>query len=238
MIAFLAALVQATTPVQAPLLNGALIHDDRACYTISSTREGASTPVGLTWQTIEHIDFGDRPALRVVVHQSVNGGAFDMKDTFTLDAAALKPIRLENDRKGERHVTLDYASDRVVGTRIEDGVSRPVDVALPNTVHEGNLFGVTFAALPLADGATFSIPLYQYDKGLSAFEVRVTGYEVVATSQGPVEAWTLDVLTGPGLATVYLIAKADRRELGYRSARGSQMLGGDCSALMEASSGG
>ena len=238
MIELLAALAQATTPVHAPLLNGALIHDDRACYMISSTRDGASTPVGLTWQTIEHVDVGGRPALRVVVHQSVNGGAFDMTDAFTLDTAELKPIRLENDRKGERHVTLDYASDRVVGIRLEHGVSQPVDVALPDAVSEGNLFGVTFAALPLAAGATFSIPFYQYDKGLGAFSVKVTGDEVVATPQGPIEAWTLEVSTGPGPTTTYLIAKADHRELGYRSARGSQALGGDCSALMEASSGG
>jgi len=221
---------------QAPLLDGGLIHDDRACYTISMTREGVSTPVGVTWQTVEHSQADGRPALRVVVHQSVNGGAFDMRDAFTLDAATLRPIRLENDRKGQRHVTLDYTADRVVGTRVEDGASQPVDVALTAPVWEGNLFGVTFAALPLAPGAVFSVPFYQYDKGLGAFAVQVTGDETVATRDGPVEAWTLDVSPGAGPALTYLIAKADRRELGYRSPRGGQMLGGDCSAL-ETSSG-
>ena len=218
-----------------PILDGALIRDDRACYTISMSRDGASTPIGVTWQTIDHIDVEGRPRLRVVVHQSVNGGAFDMRDAFLLDPETLRPVRLENDRQGQRHVTLDYTADRVVGTRIEDGTSRPVDVALPHPVWEGNLFGVTFAALPLAAGAAFSLPFYQYDKGLGAFLVRVTGDETVETPDGPVDAWALEVSTGDGPPAVYLIAKADRRELGYRSARGGQALGGDCSALMTAS---
>ena len=38
---------------QTPLLDGGLIHDNRACYTISMTRDGVSTPVGVTWQTVE-----------------------------------------------------------------------------------------------------------------------------------------------------------------------------------------
>ena len=222
---------------QAPVLDGSLIRDDRSCYTISMTREGVSTPVGVTWQTIERLDADGSPVLRVVVHQRVNGGAFDMRDVFTLEAATLRPVRLENDRQGRRHVTLDYTADRVVGTRVEDGASQPVDVALPEPVWEGNLFGVTFAALPLAPGATFTIPFYQYDKGLGAFAVQVTGEEVAATPDGPVDAWTLSVSTGPGPALTYLIAKADRRELGYRSPRGGQTLGGDCSAL-DASPGG
>ncbi|HEX8471419.1 MAG TPA: hypothetical protein VF633_09920 [Brevundimonas sp.] len=236
MIELLASLIHA--PAQGFQLDGSLIRDDQSCYTITMTRDGASTPVGVTLQTIDRVQLQGRPALRIVVHQSVNSGAFDMRDTFTLDAATLAPIRLENDRKGQRHVTLDYAADRVIGSRLEDGVSKPVDVALPGTVWEGNLFGVTFAALPLAAGATFSIPFYQYDKGVGAFAVRVAGEEVVTTPQGPVDAWTLDVSTGAGPGMTYLIAKADRRELGYRTPRGGQTLGGDCSALIEASSGG
>lgn len=225
------------TLIEAPRLDGALIRDDRACYTISRTLDGTSTPVGVTWQTIEHVQLNGQAVLRVVVHQSVNGGAFDMRDTFTLAADTLRPIRLENDRKGQRHVTLDYAPDRVVGNRIEGGAPQPVDVALPEAVWDGNLFGVTFAALPLATGTTFRIPFYQYDKGVGAFEIRVTGEEVLTTPEGPVEAWTLEVSPGAGQTLTYLIAKTGRRELGYRHPRGGQTLGGDCSALMEASAG-
>lgn len=231
MIELLAALAQE------PSMDGTLIRDDRACYTISMVREGAATPIGVTWQTIEHVEVDGQPRLRVIVHQRVNGGAFDMRDTFLLDAATLRPIRLENDRKGERHVTLDYAPDRVTGSRVDAGAPQPIEVALPGPVWEGNLFGVAFAALPLTAGATFTIPYFQYDKGLGEFSVKVTGQETVETPQGAIDAWVLEASPGAGAPITYLIAKSDRRELGYRSARGAQTLGGDCSALERASAG-
>lgn len=237
MIALLAGLLLGAS--QGPAPDGSRIHEDRACYTITMNRGGIETPMGVTWQTIERATVGGRAVLRVVVHQRVAGGAFDMRDAFLLDAATLRPIRLENDRKGERHVTLTYGADAVTGERVEDGAVHEVDVALPGPVWEGNLFGVTFGALPLAAGATFEVPFYQYDKGLGAFRVRVTGEETVTTPDGPVAAWVLDVSTGgDGPPLTYLIGKADGRELGYRSARGGQSLGGDCSALMTASNGG
>ncbi|WP_439470555.1 DUF3108 domain-containing protein [Brevundimonas sp.] len=223
---------------QGPSLDGTRVHEDRACYTISMNRGGVETPMGVTWQTIERTVVDGRPVLRVVVHQRVGGGAFDMRDTFLLDAGTLRPIQLENDRKGERHVTLTYGADAVTGERVEDGAVHEVDVALPGPVWEGNLFGVTFAALPLRAGATFEVPFYQYDKGLGAFNVRVTGEEAVTTPEGPVDAWVLDVTAGgEGPPLTYLIAKTGGRELGYRSARGGQTLGGDCSPLMTASNG-
>ena len=237
MIALLAGLLLGAS--QGPLPDGTRIHEDRACYTITLNRGGVETPMGVTWQTIERATVEGRAVLRVVVHQRVAGGPFDMRDTFLMDAATLRPIRLENDRKGERHVTLDYADGRVTGSRTEADGAHAVDAALPGPVWEGNLFGVTFAALPLAAGATFEVPFYQYDKGLGAFSVRVTGEETVTTPEGPVDAWVLDVSTGgEGPPLTYLIGKADGRELGYRSARGGQSLGGDCSALMTASNGG
>jgi len=229
MIALLLAL--ASDPASVPL-DARRIHDDRSCYAITMTRGEQSAPIGVTWQTIEHIDHQGRSALKVVVHQRIQGGAFDMRDTFWLDAATLVPIRLENDRKGERHVTLDYAPGRITGSRARDGAAQPVDLAAATPVYEGNLYGVTFAALPLQAGAAFTVPTYQYDKGFGAFWVRVTGEETVATPDGPVQAWTVEASSGDGPPLTYLISKADARELGYRSARGGQTLGGDCSDLM------
>jgi hypothetical protein len=173
-----------------------------------------------------------RPVLRIVVHQSVNGGAFDMRDVFTLDAATLRPLRLENTRKGVTHIRAVYGPDRITGERHEaGGTTAAIDVPLTGPVWDGNLFGLTFAALPLAEGATFVLPYWQYDKGFGDFTVRVTGSETVQTPAGPVEAWVLDAGPSPESRLTYLIGKTDHRELGYRAGPGSQMLGGDCSAL-------
>lgn len=240
MLSLLIALAPALVQNPAAVPDGARPAETRTCYTFNMTRDGASQPAGVTWQTVERTVRDGRPVLEIVVHQSMNGGAFDMRDEFVLDAATLRPLSLVNRRKGEVHVSVTYADDRITGERIENGAVQPIDVPLDGPVWEGNLFGPTFAALPLAEGAEFRLPYWQYDKGFGQFSVQVTGSRTVETGAGPVEAWVLAVT--PGLETApgqeqpvtYLISKADPRELSYSVAGFSQTPGGDCSALESA----
>lgn len=231
LLALLAALA-VSDPAVVP--EGSRLAEGEACYVINAMRDGVAQPIGVAWQTVERGEENGRAVLRVTVHQRV-GDRFDMRDRFTLDANDLRPITLINDRLGAVHVEAAYADDRITGQRIDDGETKPIDVALDGPLWEGNLFGLTFAALPLAEGASFELPYWQYDKGFGAFSVSVTGLETVETPDGPVEAWVLDAGSSPDSRMTYLISKADNRELGYRSPRGSQMLGGDCSALKAAS---
>jgi len=46
-----------------------------------------------------------------------------------------------------------------------------------------NLWGVTFAALPLRERGTYTLPLWQYDKGFGTFTVRVLGSKIVDPRQ-------------------------------------------------------
>ena len=194
-------------------------------------RDGAARPVGITWQTVERDTVDGRPVLRIVVHQRVGDGAFDMRDEFLLEAATLRPISLENTISGQVHIRLEYQPDRIIGERIENGENTPIDVPLTGPVWEGNLFGQTFAALPLAEGAEFSLPYWQYDKGFGSFSVKVVGRETVRTPDGRIEAWVVEAGAEPGRTLTYLISTSGNRELGYRAAQGSQALGGDCSSL-------
>lgn len=230
MLTLLAALaLQTAAPAVVP--DGGRLSEERKCFTLTMTRDGASRPIGVTWQTVERDTVEGRPVLRVVVHQSVNGGAFDMRDEFLLEAASLRPISLVNTRQGQVHVRLAYGPDRITGEKIEGGVSTPIDVPLTGPVWEGNLFGQTFAALPLAEGAEFSLPYWQYDKGFGTFSVRVTGTETVRTPDGRIEAWVVEAGPDEQRGLTYLISTSGNRELGYRAAQGSQALGGDCSSL-------
>ncbi|MBU1384585.1 MAG: DUF3108 domain-containing protein [Alphaproteobacteria bacterium] len=232
MLSLLFALAPALLQDRAAVPDGARLAEGGTCYTLSMTRGEVTRPIGVTWQSVARTLRDGRPVLEIVVHQSVNGGAFDMRDEFVLDAATLRPISLTNRRKGEVHVRAAYGADRITGERTgEDGAVTPIDVPLEGPVWEGNLFGLTFAALPLAEGAEFSLPYWQYDKGFGRFSVRVTGSETVETPSGAVEAWVVEAAPGADAPLRYLIGKADHRELSYRAAQGAQTLGGDCSAL-------
>jgi hypothetical protein len=211
---------------------GSRLRADAACYTIFSGKEGQEQVIGVTSQTIAGDRIGGRKVWRIVVHQRLAGGRFDMRDVFVLDARTLQPLTLQNSRNGKPHARLDYRPGRVTGSLWDQaGVPHSVDQPLSGPVWEGNLFGPTFAVLPLAAGARFEVPFYQYDKGLGTFTVFVKGRKIVQTPTGPVDAWVLDAGAGSDERLEYLIAKKSRRELGYRASEGSQQLGGDCSGL-------
>lgn len=215
-----------------PLPDGIRLRPDHACYTIYAQQGGQQKDVGVTAQTIESVQIGGRALWRIVVHQRLGNGRFDMRDELVLDRASLRPVSLETLRNGKPYVRLHYEEKRVTGERWDDaGASHKVDQPLTEPVWEGDLYGPTFASLPLAVGAKFRIPFYQYDKGLGAFTVEVKGMERVATPAGPVDAWVLDAGPSADERLQYLISRKDRRELGYRLPQGGERLGGDCSGL-------
>lgn len=213
------------------LPSGDRLAPQEACFTIDLTRDGQTRAFGQVRQSVRRATLDGEDVLRVLVHQ-VGQGGFDMRDSFVLDAKTLQPIHFENVRNGKKHVVLDYSADRVQGSKTgSGGVAEPIDVALPQPVWEGNLFGVMFAALPLAPRGQYRVPSYQYDKGLGEFIVRVKGTESVSTPDGPVDAWVLDAGTDEAHLIEYLVARENPRELGYRAQGFSQLLGGDCSAI-------
>ena len=229
MIALMLALL-AQDPVSIP--DGQRLGEGETCYTMSMSRNGESRDFGRTLQRVERDTIDGRAVLRVVVHQEVQGGAVTMRDAFVLDAGTMVPLSLDSRRNGKPHVTVAYAPDRITGERHgADGQNTAVDVPLPSQVWEGNLYGLTFAALPLAEGARFALPFWQYDKAFGEFFVRVTGSRSIETPDGMVDAWVLEAGADEARPLTYFVAKSDHRELGYSSGPMAQMVGGDCAGL-------
>ena len=210
------------------------------CFTI--TRGG--TAVGKTWQEIRSIRAEGRRAWDVVVHQRQDDGSFDMRDHFVLDHATLRPITLDSQRgadrdaRGWQRVALHYSADRVTGTReTKEGVAS-IDVALDHPVWDGNLWGLTFASLPLRAAGRYTLPFWQYDKGFGTFTVNVVGREDVDVPGGRAVAWVLEAGDDPSHLMRYFVASSAPMEIGYRAGPFGQTLGGDCTALSAATSSG
>jgi hypothetical protein len=151
--------------------------------------------------------------------------------------ASLSPIAFDSRRgskigdRGWHRVSLRYSPSRILGSKTDATRTTPIDVPLDRKVVEGNLWGLTFAALPLREGASFTIPNWQYDKGFGAFTVRVIGSATQATPAGAVPAWVIEAGTDPAQMTRYFIAKSRPTELGYRAGPMVQKLGGRCAGL-------
>ena len=224
-------MILATMLALAALPDGGRLSAGTACYAI--VRETAAGPavIGATWQSVRESEAAGEPAWDIVVHQRVGDGAFDLRDHFVLARKDLRPIAFDSRKLGKDHVRLTYANSRITGSRLEKDAAVPVDLPAPPLVWEGNLWGLTFGALPLAAGGEYSLPFYQYDKGFGTFTLRVTGSEMVETPKGKIEAWTVDAGTGPDKRVTYLLGKADGAELGTRAPGFATRLGGDCTGI-------
>jgi hypothetical protein len=224
---------QAVQPATLPRVDGSRIRSGSSCYVI----ERGGNPIGTTFQSVQRARAGRIPAWRIVVHQRAGGGRFELRDEFLVRRSDLRPIGL-NSRRGTRSagsgwhdIQVAYTPRAITGTRAQPTGVQPINVPLDQPVWEGNLWGITFAALPLRQGSRFRLPFWQYDKGFGAFLVNVTGSQSVETPAGKVDAWVLEAGDDPARLMRYLIAKKTGAELGYSAGDMQQRLGGDCRGM-------
>ena len=216
--------------VTAPKMEGTRLSAGSTCYEIIA----GDKPIGTTLQTITASLEDGKPVWDIVVHQKVGKGVFDVRDHFVVDRKTLLPIRMESQRgtsrteKGWHRISLEYGVLDIRGTRETANGTAPISVPLNGSTWDGNLWGLTFAALPLSEGGTYAVPIWQYDKGFGKFTARVVGSEEVDTPSGKVAAWILEAGSDPAKLARYSIAKATRQELGYSVGPNGQRLGGGC----------
>ncbi|WP_313534852.1 hypothetical protein [Sphingomonas sp.] len=215
-------LIAAMPMPEAAVPDGSRLREGSACYAL--TREGK--PIGQTWQRVRAATDGGTPVWDIIVHQRVGDGRFDMRDHFVVRRSDLRPLRMDSRRNGVEHVRVRYNGASIQVTRPDHADTQ---VLAPGAVWDGNLWGLTFAALPLAEGQTYALPFFQYDKGLGRFTLKVVGSAKVDAQ----DAWLVDADAGNGRIVRYLIGKNPAAELGTETPMFGQRLGGDCSALAE-----
>lgn len=213
------ALLLAAAQAAPPAVDGSRLRPGTQCYALVQGEK----VIGATRQTVKAVDAAGTPAWDIVVHQYMGGGRFDLRDHFVLRRGDLTPIAFDSRKSGVEHVRVAYAPGKIVTTR--PGAA-PVETAVTGPVWDGNLWGLTFAALPLGEGAHFELPFYHYDKGLGRFALDVVGTEQV----GDQNAWVVETGEGPRKVR-YRIGQRDHAELGYSGAGFAQRPGGDCSAI-------
>ncbi|MBA17552.1 MAG: hypothetical protein CMN73_14555 [Sphingomonas sp.] len=222
-----------------PKVDGTQVQAGEVCWAL--THNG--TVLGAMFQKIVPLEMDGEPAWDIVTHQRLSGGVFDLRDHVVVRQSDLTPMAFDSvdavkaRMSGQLHmIRLRYRGGSVDGFRMAKGETDAIHADVPDPVWDGNLWGIPFGAIvDLKQGESYTLPIYQYDDGVGAFTLKVTGSETVETPDGPVEAWTIDAGTSPDRRTTYLIAKDDGRELGTRAPGGfGSHLGGDCSGFAEA----
>ena len=201
------------------------------CYTMTAVKDGDAKPIGVTYQSVSREQVGGVDALAVVVHQHMYSGKFDMRDSFLLRRTDLRPIQLDTDRDGAPHVHLEYSDSRITGWKMSGKLKQPISVDLTGPVWDGNLWGETFAALPLTSGASLKLPTYQYDSGLGTFYVDAFSERSEDTPTGDVQAWHIKAGLSRAEQVEYTVSTHPGLEIAYSAGPSAQHIGGDCSGV-------
>ncbi|MBB6144221.1 hypothetical protein HNQ77_002173 [Silvibacterium bohemicum] len=211
--------------------DGKLLTLGQYCYTITAPNQGVPKPIGITFQSITREQVLGVDALAIVVHQHLYSGKFDMRDSFLLRRDDLRPIRLDTDFNGSPHVHLDYSDRHISGWKMAGATKQPIDIAINGPVWDGNLWGETFAALPLTAGASMTLPVYQYNSGLGTFYVDALGQHEEHTPWGTFQGWRVKAGLSHSEQVEYTVSTHPGLEISYTAGPSSQRIGGDCGAL-------
>jgi len=209
------------------------LREGRTCYDILLRDE----KIGATVQTIEAVTEELTPAWKITIHQTVPSRSFEMRDEFLVGRSSLLPISVVSERGGYRNapgwqrVSVEYQGSRITGTRKTKGGVLPINVRTSSPRWDGNLWGPLFASLPLDAGSDFTIPIWQYDKGLGEFDVQVSGSGPYSTSEGTVEAWFFEAGTSPDQRSRYVFSQASFEELASGSGPMRQAISQSCPGL-------
>ncbi len=211
----------------APAIDGSRLFIGDSCY-ITSTLAGGSSPVGEVLRRVERIG---RDRIRIRIASRFNGGPL-LTSTLILTRGDLQPIEARDETDGRTQLLVRYGRGTARGRIYRDAgptvtATRPFD---PPAWDDESLDFVV-AALPLAEGAHFAIPIFHFDRGPATARVDVSGSRSVESGGADRDAWVVTVRTRSDMTITFLVDKADRRlrEIDVGDVR--SYLGGDCSEV-------
>jgi len=138
--------------------------------------------------------------------QTFDLGGKQTVDSSFADLRTLAPI-LHRSHNESRAMTLDFDLARVTGAvKPSSGDAKAIDQTTAVATFDSNIADVVFAALPLSDGYSASIPTYIYEEGGLVWN------EITVTNAQPVD----------GVAVWLVRAHTAKRDVEYWIARQSR----------------
>lgn|GEM_PF-1474723 len=209
-------------------IDGALLPVGDACYTVHADEQGASA--GKVLRRVERLD--DK-RLMITVVSRFNGGPL-LTSRIEVALPSLRPIRTTEQSDGETGLSVRYREGKARGTvRGADGRRRTSDVPPPGPVWDDETMEFVLAALPLAEGAHFDLPVFHFDRGRSVTRIDVRrSVSAEGGRDGPTAAWEIAASTRTDMTINFLVSQTNRRLLAVDVGGISSTLGGDCSELI------
>ena len=211
-----------------PLIDGTLLPVGDACYKVAGTEERKSA--GNVLRRVERLD-GKR--LMITVVSRFNGGPL-LTSRIEVAFPSLQPIRTTEQSDGETGLSVRYREGKARGTvRGADGRRQTSEVPLPGPVWDVETTEFVLAALPLAQGAHFDLPVFHFDRGHGVTRIDVRRSVLAEEGgNGPTAAWEIEASTRTDMTINFLVSQTNRQLLAVDVGGVRSTLGGDCSELI------
>jgi imidazolonepropionase-like amidohydrolase len=156
---------------------------------------------------------------RIVFTESSATPVFSQRVRVEMAAGTLAPLASASlqEMSGNRiESALRYVDGRVTGELrmpASFGGNNTLDAPTPGAVYDASALYPVIAALPLAEGAAWTLPVYTtYVRAVAPYRVEVRGMETVQTGLGAVRAFRVQVAAG-AFTQVMWISEAEPRWL-------------------------
>ena len=171
-------------------------------FRIQSIRDGK------LWRSATLIRHIGRAGNELVFAQTYRTPEGTTVDTSWVHAKTLAPTRYFADVYGEIQ-RFAFAGKTGSGTVTpKDSATRPVTVESPAPFFNAVAIDLLYAALPLADGFTVDLPLYNPPRMPMTIKLRVVGEDALEKIDGgKIAAWLLDYQLGPMTQKLWLDRK-------------------------------
>ncbi len=157
--------------------------------------------------------------LRLSSDQSIMNGMVASKGEILVGADnAMRAIKSSGVMQGQNtSVDIAFAAGHAKGKAVVPGMGgmeeKSIDVDVPAGIPDQSMLTTILTTLPLAQGAKFSLPMFNTIKGsVDTLTIEVTGAESVTVPAGTFDAWIVS-LAGTGNGMSLFVSKANPRVL-------------------------
>jgi len=217
----------ATPTENLPPIDGSLLPVGDACYKVHAPEQ--DTSAGNVLRRVERLD---EKRLMITIVSRFNGGPL-LTSRIEVALPSLRPIRTTEQSDGETGLTVRYRDGKARGTvRGANGGRKTRDVPLPGPVWDDETTEFVLAALPLAEGAHFDLPVFHFDRGPSVTRIDVRrSVSAEEFGNGKTPAWEIEASTRTDMTINFLVSQTNRQLLAVDVGGVRSTLGGDCSGL-------
>jgi hypothetical protein len=175
-------------------------------------RDTARRPVGTFVESVTPVRHGGGAAFLVVQRMETARGV--ILDSITVRAGTFAPLRHAAVTPRGSH-RIEFSGVEVRGTAADSAGTHPVSANLARPAFDYSLASFLLQGVPLCEGLTLRIPLYEHARGEVQAVARVVGAGTVQLRGRAYDVWNVDMDVGIGTISRQYVERSTGRLVGW-----------------------